>query len=264
MKKRNILCLSALLLMGCQSTIEFNYEQPKPFYVVEGFVSNEGVQVSVMQSMGVKDSVSTYIRDAIVTLRTDDMSETLELSDMCYVSPSHYKPEVGKTYQLDITLENVTYSATSYMNAPTTIDSVRLDSIDFQIPPEILELLNITEDTISGIRHTCTLYFKDTPGQEDYYFYTYTIAGRGTPYKRSYFSRVAETDNAVHGISIRVENHDTICFEMRHIDANAYQFMHEVYYSQIDRVNPNSAFGEGCLGYFSAYAVTRETIVIDY
>lgn len=250
--------------MGCQSTIEFDYKQPAPFYVAEGFASNEGVQVSITQSMGLKDSLPVYFGDATVRLSTDGMSETLVWSEMCYVSPSHYRPEAGKTYQLDITLDGVTYSATSYMHEPTRIDSVKLDSIDFHMPPEILELLNIKEDTISGVRYICSLYFMDTPGQEDYYYYKYNIAGRGTSYRRSYFSRVAETDNTVHSISIPVNRHDTIYFEMRHIDATAYQFMHEVYYSQSDKVNPTSAFGEGCLGYFSAYSVTRNTIVIDY
>ncbi len=240
------LLMAAYLLTGCEKELNFNYHQSATQYVVEGAVSNEGMQARISLTNAVEDNTTTSdLSGATVIITGDDGSRT----PLTYTRNGFYRSTKrgtpGVVYTLDVTLDDHHFTSTSTMQDQPKVNSFRV--IRKKIMTEWFQLGD--------------LRIQDLSNQDNWYFmhvyrnglgYRWAVmSDRNDPNRELQqlftFFREGSTDNDV------LREGDALRIEIRAIDQRAYDYLYSMQVMESTGTNPIANFTGGCLGYFSAY-----------
>lgn len=264
--KLNILALSALVIMlaSCEKEISIDYNDVVPLLVIEGNVNNESVEVVISETRNMDDAENRIHTDALIYL--SDSNGNIEVLDCdpdgIYRSKSIREGIPGVTYTLEVTRDDKTYVSSSTMQNPVEIISAEFSWEDFMNTKMLYY----------------TIEFADIVGEDN--FYCYRMFRNGEPYRWSVLSdRGSNDEHILVDIACMSEEQvndgkeedlddilnpgDEIMLEIQTIDKTTYDYLFSLLLSERTSTNPLPNFSGGCLGYFSAYGVSRINIIYD-
>ena len=160
-------CLSVPVLVGCERVVDIDVEEGPERLVVEGRVERHQDDPLITQSIRLSTTAPYFSNESTPSVSGaevivhDDEGGTYLFAE----SPSQagmyenrdMRPEVGRTYTLEIDLEGESYRAVETLLPVAPIDSMYQQS----------EKVNYFED--GGIR--VKIDYRDVPGREDYYLW---------------------------------------------------------------------------------------------
>jgi len=264
-----ILGLSTLLLTSCQDVIDIDLRDADRKYVVEGRVVQgvDSVLVRVSRTTSFFETTGPEaITDADVVLTMPDGTERV----LDHVSGGYYKAmdidaQPNATYRLTVNVGGETFTASSYMPEPVSIDSLTYLPVQnfFGPPPAGPPKFNVF------------LNFQD-PQSRNYYRAVYARNGNEQDNLGDIQLFDDELTNGNY-IEIPIFNQeyklgDTAYVALQTMDADAYTFL-ETFISaaSADAGSPFSAAPDnpitniegGAVGVFVAYARTEAEVVVE-
>jgi hypothetical protein len=255
MKRLFFIGAALATVAACTKTITPNLNNAGSQLYIQGAVSDTPgpYYVSIGRSAGFYDS-SIYpgVSGASVTITdstTGQLDALTETSTGLYVTHSLVKGIPGHTYRLNVQLNGKTYSAASTMPQPVPLDSV---SFDFSDTSQIEAVAN----------------FQDPLHIVNFYKYTMMINGRVDKRFQAFDDRLSDgryIRDRIDADTGEVKRNDVVRLSLVSIDSNVYVYLHEaenIAYNNAgltSPANPQSNITGGCLGYFSAQAVSNKT-----
>lgn len=262
-----------LALVGCfQERIELdlNNDQNKKLVInawLNDLDDDQIVNLSYTTNY-IGNPLNEFEPDARVSLF--DGEQTIDLlysGEGDYLLPSEWKGELGKSYTLEIVVEETVYSATSTIRPMPELVNVYYAEQEADEDEEI-DLDSIIYDVLFS--------FKDSDGEGDgYYGIDYNIE---TLYGDTMTNGGFIDDEFIDGeffedISLTGQDHmegDTIVLEVYSIGKDASRYLQDII-DEVFRggifdpapVNVRSNFSNGALGFFIASAKRKEIIVIE-
>lgn len=258
--------LLILLFVSCEKVVTLDLKNANQQVVVQGNVSNQTGPYVVYLNYSVpfySDNTFPVLSGALVKI-SDNAGNNETLSE---ASPGVYKTNLlagtpGRTYNLQITANNNNYFASSTMANPIAIDS-------FVLHPTYSKPYNI----LNGYRVVCK--FTDPAGVGN--FYRIVIHSNDSSALGSRTSRII-SDKLVDGQQLsatfgtKLLSLDTVKVQLQCIDRNTYDF-----YNTLNNAigntgagqflaslpaNPTNNISNKGLGYFAAYSITTQTIIV--
>ncbi len=258
--KRYIFALLVLaLLASCSKVIEIEYESIDPIYVAVASLSAEdgGTLLLTQSSQMDQEAQSNPITSASAWIScSTGESFILDVNeDGTYQTSEQIEMVEGADYILTIEVDDKSFTATSHLSQPPIIDSVSFSQQEF------MESMTLT---------FCSFNIMDRSGEENYYRYRFRYFANdneqsGEP---SWSLTKQSTDGApipimthLYTMDRDLEDGDQITIEVQAIDKATYPFLFTLSSSGSSSTNPTSGFDqEGCLGYFSAFSLSREVV----
>lgn len=266
--------LSWLALSACEKELDIDYPASPPIVMIEGQVTNEGMDVFVGYTRPVDEaSPSPGQPGAIVAISNGDTTVTLayDATTGHYHSPVAGQP--GSTYHLSVDFAGEHYEGVSTMPSATTLLSTAF--VWQQVLDERLLAFEV---------------WATDPEPEERNYYRYRMCrrsahphgrakrmgeayrwnvfdDRGNPPGRIYrdiicmTEKMAEDDEEEQWDRILYAG-DTIDFDLMVIERPVYDFFRSLVVGQNGRANPTGNISGGCLGYFSAASITRSPEII--
>lgn len=251
-----------LILSSCEKVIQVELNDSDRVYVVEGQITNfeELNYIKISKSDNFYETEDfELVSNATVTV-TDDQGSVFvftETQDGRYES-SGFLAESYTSYDLSISIDGEEITAQTYMPGITAIDSI----------PYL-------EGSFFGSEgYNAFLYWTDPGDERNYYKYNNWVKGD----KYQYFTpdpAISITEDALfNGIGTGIplftrqfELGDSIIVDLMEIDEPNYKYwfaLSQVVSGQTAAPgNPISNLSGDALGYFGAYNVSRDTIVIQ-
>lgn len=266
--KKNILILAIFLALlsftSCEKVIDLELDNTAPRLVISGGINNVDSNpiIKITQTIDYDEPNSfPEIQNATVVV-TDYLGATDTFRAR---TRAGYRGNTigvpGRTYSLSIIHEGQEYNSSVKMPQPISIDSISIEALR-TFGGEELPLL--------------TTYFKDPPGEKNYYALNYLINGQESG-DFSYLSdELRDGEEIIVGnLSTNyedVELGDTITVQLQCIDATMYQ-----YYLTLEALenssggglgsttpdNPTSNITNNALGYFNVYSQTEMDFIIQ-
>lgn len=265
--------LSLIYLMtSCEDVIELDLNDIPPRLVIEGVITDQPgpYYVKISESAKFYDSnIFPSVSGATVTISDNEGNAEILIED----SPGVYKTTDiqgvrGRTYTLDVELDGENYTAESTIPA----QQIPLDSIAVEFKEE-----SFFEDE----GYYFTIFFQDPPVTRNYY--RLLVYVNGAPFifnqdDEDESNRLEDnnlwlqddkfTDGNIQDLELphNLSLGDSLSLELLHIDRTTYDYyrtLNDVITSQgVAPSNPLSNFQEAALGYFGAYSVTKNSIVV--
>jgi Domain of unknown function (DUF4249) len=249
MKKIIIVALAALAIMSCTKVINIDVNPSDAKIVIEANITNEAGPYFVLltKTLNLSDS-SNYLtvsgaKVAITDKTTTQTDNLLEIQSGVYMTTS-IQGIVGHTYDLLVSSEGKSYTASSTMPMP-----VRLDSISFT------QQSNVNETNINT-----NIYFQDPAGVPNYYTFNRFINGRKRGRTNVFEDRLSDgkyITEEQRGSAVKLG--DTVRVQMNCVDRYAWDYFNSLqgggFASSPTPANPTSNISNGALGYFSAHSV---------
>jgi len=251
--------LTSLLILfsSCEKEIDIDYHQIDPLYVVEAYVSDNGMQarISMTNDMDNNDTSSSISGANVTITGSDGSSETLP-----YVGDGTYKSFVcgtpGVEYRIDIDLDGHHFSSTSTM----------------QEMPELNEFHFFWQNVVGQKILMAELLFQDIPNEDNWYFVHLYKNNTGFSWavKRDEvnpdgeiqqlfsFGREDSDDEDM------LREGDRLHLELRAIDQRTFDYFYSMQIMDNTGTNPIQNFTGGCLGYFSAYSEVTYDCVFHF
>ena len=261
--KLSILILFSLLCLfsSCEKEVMVDLRNAPPILVIEGVVQEHyQARVRLTLSKGFyEDNEFPPLSDARIIISDDaGNEERLELDNSGWYVAQNMIGVIGRTYNLTVEYENEIYTASSKMPPCVKIDSIGLIKIPLSdIPFPIL-------------------YFTDPQGEENNY-YKNLIYVNGKRVKKNNETTSAEY---VDGYPIKriipvmtgqmedkdeeLKPGDEVMIELYSIDKGTFLFFETM--GQIDNSlnNPTTNITGGALGYFGAYPMDTQSMIVDW
>lgn len=246
---------------SCQKVIDVKLKDSDKKIVIDAVLTDKegGCIVKLSKTKTFNESNNfTGLGGATVTIK-DDAGTTIPLTETTagiYTNPT-FKGLSGHTYQLAVTAEGKSYTASSTMPEQVVFDSVYLEKQKFFDE----------EETFSNV------VFQDPGGVKNYYLFKQFINGEMTEGSflmdddlsdgkkfRSTLYLFAEDDK-------KIKSGDVVVVEMQCIEKAVYKYWFS--YDQgasgsggsASPANPVSNISGDALGYFSAQTVQRKSII---
>lgn len=254
-----LLLLACLMAGSCKKEIDIDYPSTAPLPVIEGSVSNEGMEVSITYTRDVTDSVKTKgVGGALVVVTSSDgTSETLAYDGVTGKYRSEAKGKPGLTYTLEVTLNGRHYKAVSTMHE------------GFEVLDEGFMWWTVLDNRM-------VIYeLLMSHGQEQPNYYCYRMFRNGKMYRwqasdsrgrinsmipvtvMCMSEKMAEENDEEDRESILYEG-DEIEMQILSIDRTTFDYLKSLAASGRTTANPYRNFeGDECLGYFSAHSIRR-------
>lgn len=258
--------LVPFFLASCEKVINLELAGSAEAIVIEATLTTEKQPIQVLVSKTspyFSSGTGNPVSGAVVSIRSDngkphyfkENEPGVYTLDKTWVNP-------GFWYVVDVEYDGVKYSARSFLN-----DQVPIADLGFSY----FDGMGFFDNG-----YTVTCYIRDPGDVENYYRLKYYVNGKPIDDKGeiSLYSDKLFNGNDI-GIGQRMlvfQETDTLTVELQAIDKAAYD-----YFSTLENItasdwqqsaapaNPISNFDNGALGYFSAYSVTRKTVVVkDY
>jgi hypothetical protein len=250
-KRIFFLLASALLVLlsACQKVIDVDLNSSSPLIVIEGKITNyDTCSVKISKTVNFSDSnVFPEITNAIVTLSDDSGNSAI----LAQTKPGYYQTNQlqgisGRTYFLNVKIDNNTYSANSTMPVLVNFDS--LDAIptggfgdgDRLVVPKY-------KDPLGKGNNYRFLLFKNRLRLDTYFLYDDNNAD----------GKVNNRPLISFGNSINFT--DSVYVIMDGIDAAVYKYFYSLDQSASGNssapANPVTNFTGDALGYFSAHTI---------
>ncbi len=254
-----------ILLTSCETVIEIDLDYMKPKLVIEGVI-NDFEDHCIIQLSKTTDyfnqKTNPTVSDAVITL-TDNAGAVVKFNE---IEPGKYSGESGQVksrieYSLNIFTEGELYVAEATIPQKVNIDS--------------LTCLYNPESIFYEVGYVVSCHFSD-PG-ESHNFYrlkTYNI-NDGTKARNS---KDLYNDDISNGKNVELkwsydayQQSDTVIVELYTLDEKTYDYYKTLFpisggddmMSLTNPANPNTNISNGALGYFGAYTISRDTIIIS-
>ncbi|MGI4750688.1 MAG: DUF4249 domain-containing protein [Janthinobacterium lividum] len=253
-----ILLVSAMLLLSCKKVIHIDFKDAGQQLVVEGNVTNSGSMQTVKLSKTVAiTDVSNFptVSGATVTISSDGNVYPLQETVAGTYVTNSLKGQPTKTYQLNITADGQTYTATSTMPSQVKLDSLGLD------------VTSIVGKEFQSI----IVYYTDPAAVTNYYRFVLTVNNVASNNYFVYNDELTNGRTVNHSLrdnDLNLVKGDHAAVEMQCIDKNIYQYLTGLDQNEnrgaasTTPANPTSNVSNGALGYFSAHTVQDATITI--
>jgi hypothetical protein len=247
-----------ILLSSCEQVIDLPLRDSDARLVIEGGITNDSGSCRIQLSRVVNYNASNdpaLVSGASVVLFDNGVQYSLtEVQTGLYANPQLVGIP-GHTYHLEVTVDGVNYSSTSYMPLKIEIDSLSLEEQTFFFDTAL-------------VTH---VHFKDPLGIENYYRYRSRMGdtiNKDIQVDRDLFFDGQVMDQPLFGGGRKPHLGDTIFVELWGIDKGVYE-----YYNTLNSIlggagpsvaspaNPTSNITGGAMGYFSAYTISRSWII---
>lgn len=252
---------------SCEKVIDVNLNTAEPRLVIEGNITSESgpYEVVLTTSGGYFDNSAVQaVENAIIQISSEDGSiETLtEVSPGKYLTGNFTGIE-NRSYNLLVEVEGETYTATEFLPVKVKIDSLAYEETNFGPPPD---------EQGKNISLLCT--FTDPVETEDFYRFIIFINGERTD---GIFNPYLVTDDLlINGRTftaglplIRILPGDIIKLELHTIGLNTFHYFNSLNDALegggmgSTPYNPISNVDNGALGYFGAYTISSDSIIIQ-
>jgi hypothetical protein len=258
------IALTSPLLLSCEDVIKVNLNNVAPRLVIEGVISDQPGQSKFEISKTVyffNPSIFPSVSGAEVIV-ADNLGniDTLRESQPGIYTADSLIGAVGRTYIANVTIDSVTYSASSQMEHTIAIDSLRT---------EYQPGGGIGSEEDEGYK--LLVYFSDRPNVDDWaririvkndsllagYFLYDDQFSDGNNIEYEYFDRVFTLG-------------DTLKVDILSMDEPVYDYFYSLYSvvagtdgsePQLAPANPNSNWSNDALGYFGAFSVSSDTVI---
>lgn len=261
MKNIPYILLFTFLLYGCEKVIDVDLNEAAPAIVIEGNLSNSlgEAEVKISMTSSYFDTLpSEKISGATITVNSDfgDSYVFYETDKGIYKSNKTWFRD-HSTYQLFVEVSGEEYEATSKLNQPVAIDSLKFYYED----SPFLE---------TG--YYVNVYLSDPAGIEN--FYRIKCSKNGV-LQNTIDDLILFNDRYVDGNAIKVdlynqtfELNDTVTLQLISLDKGAYEYLKT--FQELVNNNPGSAapsnpisnLSNGALGYFSAWSSNTKSAII--
>lgn len=251
---------SVVCFTSCQKVIDVKLDEADKKIVIDAVITdNEGgckVRLSKTKNFDA-DNNFVGLSGAVVTIKDETgTATTLTETTTGVYSNSHLKGTSGKTYQLLVTVEGKSYSASSTMPEHIHLDSLYLKKQKFFDEEETF----------------CNVVFQDPGGVKNYYLFKQYVNDKrtdgtfimdddlsdGKQFKSTLYLFPEDED--------KIKSGDLVEVEMQCIDKAVYKYWYS--YDQAASgggsatpANPVSNISGGALGYFSAQTVQRKSVI---
>ena len=265
MKTMPFLFSVIILLTSCEEVIEIELDYMKPKLVIEGVINDYDNQCIIKLSKTTdyfNQKTNPTVSDAVITL-TDSAGTIVKLDEIepgIYMEKS-FQPKPNIKYTLNILSEGDEYVAKA-----TIPEKVNIDSLTY---------LYYSESIFYEIGYVVSCHFLD-PGEfrNFYRLRTYNISD-STKAKNS---KDIYNDDFFNGNRVELtwsnnvyQEFDTVVVELYTLDAPTYDYYKTLFpisggsemMSLTTPANPNTNINNGALGYFGAYTISRDTIIIS-
>jgi hypothetical protein len=254
-----------ILLTSCEDVIEIELNYMEPKLVIEGVITDFDNQCIIKLSKTAdyfNQKTNPVVSDADITL-TDDEGTIVNFTE---IEPGIYseasvqaKPNIN--YTLTIISEGHEYEAKA-----TIPQKVNIDSLTFKYN---------SESIFYEVGNVVTCHFSD-PGEFHNFYRLKTYNINDSTHARS--SEDIYSDDMFNGNKVELpwsydvfQESDTVVVELYTLDVQTYEYYKTLFpisggdemSSITTPANPNSNIKNGALGYFGAYTVSRDTIVIS-
>jgi|WetSurMetagenome_2_1015567.scaffolds.fasta_scaffold31944_2 hypothetical protein len=265
MKARLIFFSLIILLTSCEDVIEIELNYMEPKLVIEGVITDSDNQCVIKLSKTAdyfNKKTNPAVTDAVITL-TDNKGRIVNFTE---VEPGIYseesvqaKPDIN--YTLTILSEGNEYEANATIPRKVNIDS--------------LTCKYNSESIFYEVGYVVSCHFSDPGAVRNFYrLKTYNI--NDSTHARS--SEDIYNDDMFNGNKVELawsydvfQQSDTVVVELYTLDAQTYEYYKTLFQisggdemmSTTTPANPNSNIKNGALGYFGAYTISRDTIIIS-
>jgi Domain of unknown function (DUF4249) len=257
----HIILLLLFIATACEEEISIDLKDVAPGIVIDGKISN--CMPGTVRISRTTDYFSPGLPDPVTGASVILKNGTGSKEILTEVVPGTYHsvglPGLpGDTYTLRVESSGKAYTAVSTMPVFVTIDSLR-------------------QEFVSGGRffdsgYFIHLYYKDPPGTRNFYRMKSYKNGVENTFLHLFDDRLSD------GLTIHYfffnepyQPGDTAVIELNSIDFESYDYLLTL--SNVSAANqggpgatpanPNTNFDNGALGYFSAYTVETDTLIIQ-
>lgn len=262
-KKYFIISAFMLLLLSCgDRDADIPLDNMSGRIVIEGNISDQNGQSFVAVSRTVKissgDDEYSPVANAIVTVSdSQGHVDTLKYENGVY-KPVNLVSNYREIYTLSVTVDGVTYKATSKMPEYVNLDDVKQSKI-FDGFNNVSGLIPIfTDPAAKGNYYLFKSKLKDDDNNDTSYTVMSDEIGNG------------EVNGKPISIDVQYGVNQYVTVELQCIDASVYNyfkaFPQAVLHNSgatITPTNPPSNISNGALGYFSAHTSSSKTITIQ-
>jgi hypothetical protein len=268
--KCGLAVLCACTLWSCEQVIDVNLNQAAPQLVVEGIVTDQPgpYTVTLAQSGDYFTPSLDFppVSKALVLLADDagNLDTLREGIPGTYRSSRIMQGIPGRTYGLTVVADGKAYGAASTMPVKVPIDS-------------LFAVQRRSTGTDPG--YDIYLFFKDPPEPGNYYRVNVRVSDPLIPSDsidgkryRLYSDKLTNGNEAGYRVRARhtVVKGDTITVDLLSLDKATYDYyrtLNDILTSDrsptsLSPANPNTNLSTGALGYFTAYAFDRKTVVL--
>jgi hypothetical protein len=249
----------AFFVSGCEEDVVLDLGKIQKKLVIEATVSNNNpfAKVSLSYSKGFYDTLNfTRIWDATVEITSETgQSEQLKWSENGFYFSTSLQPEFGKKYTLKIIADNQTFEVTETLPVPVKIKQVlQVPNPFFQTPDSINLFVNVDDPkgTDDFFRLKVNKIGRESKG--DYYLLDDSFGKDGVISMPVYYKNFAFGD--------------TVVVELMHANRETYEYYNGLSenvrgsFNAIAPGNPVSNMPDDVYGFFAAYGIDRDTIVI--
>lgn len=264
---KNILILFSLIILSasCEDVIEINLNNMEPKLVIEGVINDSDNQCIIKLSKTTdyfNPKTNPAVSDAVVTLTEngDTIASFTEIEPGTY-SGKNVRTKSNINYTLYIVSEGETYKANAIIP-----QKVNIDSLTCTYNPQSI---------IYEVGYVVSCHFSD-PGEfrNFYRLKTYKISDR----THAKYSKDLYDDDLFNGNNVKLpwsyevyQQSDTVVVELYTLDVQTYDYYKTLFsisggadmMSPTTPANPNTNISNGALGYFGAYTISRDTIIIE-
>ena len=254
-----------ILSTSCESVIEIELDYMKPKLVIEGVINDFDNQCIIKLSKTTEyfnQKVNPTVSDAVITL-TDNAGTVVILNE---TEPGNYLGEsVQAKSNMDYTL-SILSEGDKYEAKATIPQKVNIDSLTCLYNPESI---------FYEVGFVVSCHFSDPEEFRNFYrLKTYNINDR----TKAKNSKELYNDDVYNGNNVELQwsnnvyqENDTVVVELYSLDEQTYDYYKTLFpisggaemMSFTTPANPNTNINNGALGYFGAYTVSRDTIIIS-
>jgi hypothetical protein len=257
------LILLSFFLISCEEVIDVNLNNSSPKIVIEGKLCHDSSYVKITKTTDYfEPGIYPAVSGAAVTITPQNAAPII----LQEISPGRYhsqtiSPLQGIEYTLEVTAEGYGYSAKSVMPHFINIDSLSFEEVDKPVDDE----------DEGNIR--LSIHFTDTENIDDYCRLKIFRNGEAEPGSFLYNGRLSD-GKSIHfeRMPIWYDWGDTAVVELYSIDYDVFNYFNTLsdvtagnrgnFISTEVPANPETNFSEDALGYFSAHAIDRDTLII--
>lgn len=264
MKRILYLIIITSFLTACEKVINAGLRPAEKKYVIEGFVTNEDTcRVLLSVTSNFADSNKFRGVGGAVVQVSDNGGAPVTLPEIkkgVYQSLK-LKGIPGHTYQLKVTIEGLTFTASSTMPSPVDFSVLYIDRIAVAGRNRIVANVGYRDPETPGNNYNFVRYVNGVQRPDVYVNNDNLSNGRDVFLALYSPTELREEDDILEGDSLRVE--------MQCIDANVYKFWYSLNSSAsgsdvlVTPSNPVSNVTGGALGYFSAHTVQYQGLRVQ-
>jgi Domain of unknown function (DUF4249) len=263
---KNILFLIFFLTLwsACQKVIDIDLNSTASQVVIEGEINDQTNihTIKISKTVNFSDA-NNYpaVQGATVTLSDNaGVSETLTETTAGIYKTRNLLGIAGRKYTLNVNIAGKIYTAVSTMPVLVPLQGVRTIVRLRPGPDTVTRFVAIPNYVDPPTFGNCYRFIQTLNGKEDPAFIVFNDnVSNGIPNQRPMFSR-----------DLEIKRNDTLTVEMRNIDKPVYEYFYSLNQSAgngpgggATPANPVNNIEGGALGYFSAYSVSKKTVIVQ-